>query len=435
MNVLRSSFSGSCANEYGVFLTPDVGVSPIIKTGTITPWHFKFDCSEMVQEIIDQEYGDIIKGYFIVRQKRIPEVITQGIRVKIDESAHVPTLPWTYNNSVDNVLESFVAMTEDGGVQKTTLIYSPESVSGEYIRPTNDYYVAYDVTLMTYSTPDDTGYAIGGFLTLGIGWLFFKLAVQTRTEHIYAIVRYNSDGEMVDVHMQESNQNSYECRNGGKYWFDYDKYHSGYEPSYSSNPWVTYQTSSGPGGQTTDYYYYTDGSEWRKLKAQALDDNGYIANMIRENFSRDTNGVDTAIENFESHLVNAVTSDSCSGVLSEEAILTPNIKNRLNGNSVSCDTLGYASMDNQGRTYISGRHQTLMAYNTNLQPANEVTQAVYINSNNSGKAIGDKIFATVVGSAYDASNVVEVSRSASVEERRRNVIRGKFTPYIGLTSG
>ena len=49
----------------------------------------------MIKEIIGVKkgYDSIIKGYFIVRQKRIPEVITQGLQVRLDTSAHVPVLP------------------------------------------------------------------------------------------------------------------------------------------------------------------------------------------------------------------------------------------------------------------------------------------------------------------------------------------------------
>ena len=61
-------------NEYGVFRLPmENSNTMIIKEQSVIPWHFNFNFSEVNDAIKnDSEYKNIIKGYFIVRQKRIP---------------------------------------------------------------------------------------------------------------------------------------------------------------------------------------------------------------------------------------------------------------------------------------------------------------------------------------------------------------------------
>ena len=40
-----------------------------------------------------QELKKYVKGYFFVRQERIPTILCQGITIGIDSNAHTPTLP------------------------------------------------------------------------------------------------------------------------------------------------------------------------------------------------------------------------------------------------------------------------------------------------------------------------------------------------------
>jgi hypothetical protein len=40
-----------------------------------------------------QELKKYVKGYFFVRQERIPTTLCQGITIGIDSVAHTPTIP------------------------------------------------------------------------------------------------------------------------------------------------------------------------------------------------------------------------------------------------------------------------------------------------------------------------------------------------------
>ena len=66
---------------------------------------FKFLFAEEVKEILNQ----YTKGYFFVRQKRIPTILCQGITIGLDEYSHLPMIPVSYSdNTFDFLTESFI---------------------------------------------------------------------------------------------------------------------------------------------------------------------------------------------------------------------------------------------------------------------------------------------------------------------------------------
>ena len=77
-------------NSFGVFKTPFV---PVIdyKNNKVTPLYFKFEFSpEVIKEL--KEYK--VKGYFIVRQKRIPTIVAQGLSIGVDNSSYIPMIKY-----------------------------------------------------------------------------------------------------------------------------------------------------------------------------------------------------------------------------------------------------------------------------------------------------------------------------------------------------
>lgn len=58
----------------------------------------------------------------------------------------------------------------------------------------------------------------------------------------------------------------------------------------------------------------------------------------------------------------------------------------------------------------------------------ESASAVYVNSNNIGKSVGDNVFATVIGNASSAADLITIAGG----DIRRNVVRGRFSPFIGI---
>ena len=89
MNYLeRDAFLGNRGwldNTFGVFKNPNID---IIYSDKVLPLYYSIDLSKISN--ILPEYG--VKGYFIVRQKRIPTSLCQGLSVGIDSYSYTPLL-------------------------------------------------------------------------------------------------------------------------------------------------------------------------------------------------------------------------------------------------------------------------------------------------------------------------------------------------------
>lgn len=88
------------ANTDGVFLTPKVDI--ISNSDTVRPLYFRFTLPNDVSLL---EQNGVI-GWFVVRQKRIPRTICQGLSIGIDEKSHLPMI-WNGN---DWMIESFLSL-------------------------------------------------------------------------------------------------------------------------------------------------------------------------------------------------------------------------------------------------------------------------------------------------------------------------------------
>ena len=81
-------------NSFGVFKTPFVPVinySELPENNKVTPLYFKFKFPpEVIKEL--KEYK--VKGYFIVRQKRIPTIVAQGLSIGVDNSSYIPMIKY-----------------------------------------------------------------------------------------------------------------------------------------------------------------------------------------------------------------------------------------------------------------------------------------------------------------------------------------------------
>ena len=80
-------------NDFGIFKTPDVD---ILGNGNVKPLCFQF---------LMPDLDGLAKGYFYVRQKRIPTTICQGLRIGVDKKSHLP-ITW---NGKRWITQSFLA--------------------------------------------------------------------------------------------------------------------------------------------------------------------------------------------------------------------------------------------------------------------------------------------------------------------------------------
>lgn len=110
------------ANDYGIFKTPNVGV---ITDNTIYPISFEFKLPDAQDS--EKEQLEKVIGWFVVRQKRIPRTICQGLSIGIDKDSHLPMI-W---NGHDWIIESFLSLNRDiltltsEEIQKVTQEYLP----------------------------------------------------------------------------------------------------------------------------------------------------------------------------------------------------------------------------------------------------------------------------------------------------------------------
>lgn len=110
-------------NDFGVFKTPNVSV---IGSNATNPLYFTFSLPS-----INNTLKSKLSGYFIVRQKRIPLTICQGLSIGVDSVSHTPV---TYNGNAW-ITESFIshsrkAQSEVQAFENPVLVYNDVSVNG-----------------------------------------------------------------------------------------------------------------------------------------------------------------------------------------------------------------------------------------------------------------------------------------------------------------
>lgn len=79
-------------NTLGVFKNPSLSNKRLVQDyeqKTVKPWYYKITFSKDVKEELSKLK---VKGAFIVRQKRIPTIIGQGLSIGVDSTSYIPTL-------------------------------------------------------------------------------------------------------------------------------------------------------------------------------------------------------------------------------------------------------------------------------------------------------------------------------------------------------
>lgn len=109
-------------NTFGVFKNPDAAIFDYTNS-KVQPLYYELSISNEIQELL-KEYK--VKGYFFVRQERIPTTLGQGFSVGIDRSSYVPML---YDGE-KYFSESFVS----NGSRLLTQTYEDRIVKTPYIQ-------------------------------------------------------------------------------------------------------------------------------------------------------------------------------------------------------------------------------------------------------------------------------------------------------------
>jgi len=109
-------------NEYGVFRTPKADI--ITNTNSIHPLYFNFS---LPNDISLLEENNIV-GWFVVRQKRIPRTICQGLSIGIDEKSNLPMV-WNGDNWM---IESFLSLDRSDKDRQQALLNEIKKLEGAY---------------------------------------------------------------------------------------------------------------------------------------------------------------------------------------------------------------------------------------------------------------------------------------------------------------
>lgn len=92
-------------NIMGVFKMPHNMQIWDHENSNVKPWGFQISFPDGLTKKL-RSMG--IKGFFIVRQKRIPTILCQGLSIGVDRAGHVPIIPIYKNSKWNYITESFI---------------------------------------------------------------------------------------------------------------------------------------------------------------------------------------------------------------------------------------------------------------------------------------------------------------------------------------
>lgn len=99
-------------NTFGLFKTPKETVNnTIINKSGIKPWYFKM---KIPTEILGPLKECGVKGFFFVRQKRIPTIFGQGVAFGVDKTSYAPMIPFGSGYELESFLNGSGNWDEQG---------------------------------------------------------------------------------------------------------------------------------------------------------------------------------------------------------------------------------------------------------------------------------------------------------------------------------
>lgn len=423
-------------NEYGIFIMPDFDSEnnkfSVIKSNEVNPifLNFKLNATMPSNKVI---------GWFVVRQKRIPNVICQGLSTKVDYKSHTPLVydgsTWITQSflSADRVFGKDVKLeynnsTYNGSEQPLTYPEWLDTVNSSTIINSSYYFVAYqkqEIILNDWRWDKidnkwnqfvifDTGneYSFKEYINQhGINRMYLtKFYMYKNGEKIY-IKRHKSWGtaRQIEIYYFSTNRN-----------IPNSIYFSGWEPIQSGNYEVSVSNDEKKDTAYEEYLKRFGGSLEKKIISEDIG----LLNGIKTNpFSSDAlYSLDPCVNNVVASVLNGSTFY---------------IKKQYDVKVEANDKNGY--------------YQYLP---TNVDTSVELEDqvSVFINSNTAVKVVDNVTFSTIAGDPSDASKfsyfttpymaaknmsaatAIDITNDDYKHASNINLIRGNFCPFIGLTS-
>lgn len=430
------SGDGSSKNDYGVFYTPRLDV---LKSRKPIYFEFSINSNEALFKL-DAQYKNKIKGWFIVRQKRIPTTICQGPNLKIDKRSH---LPLVYDGK-DWIIQSFISVNreriENGEVSKNGALL--EIFYNRSLKYERYNYAATEVAaghVSVESKIDQSEGFINGLTnyTSLAGHVAWPEHTPT-TDDIYIF------DEATLEKYKEVNSGELQIRVFRNLWEYSDDQFSPLEKYmyyfYDSDVYEgTNDEISGKLFDESKSYKVSTNTEivddW-KLNAGKTN---YAYRLIRENDSKYHSG---------------------SGILCLEPCVNPFIKSMLDGSEFEiCKEYDFSYDPNADITGLL-LNKAVGTWNSN--PDHHLFKTVYIADNTLLKLVDETAFSNVAGNLADASAYKYTSKALGIQSagvpgyyildsnveddvygtkdyvgfnstRNINLVRGLFTPYVGIT--
>ena len=380
-------------NLCGVFKTPHINV---LKSGEIRPLYFTFTLSNA---LVEKLAALNIIGYFIVRQKRLPITICQGLGIGVDKNAYIPMLQ---DENGKYVVESFI----------TSYSSAAESMQ-EYI---NRVYSGYpqeirDRILAAYANVEDA--------SISRQLVYNPLGIK--------------NGDVVEITIPKE---IYFYVYVSREWtspFTKATFYTvnliGPQSEYQlDHVWCNYKSTDKQSAINNCIRYYT-------ANQSTINPNGeYHFNRIER---------ETATYNFEQSQFTAKVNVSFNkdrridsaqslgqGLLSLEAILDPRIQSMLNGTKFKIEPENKCTIKEQWPLFMES------GYNTpNSTSKESEVKLVYIPSNTPLKYVDNVGFSTQAGDGIDVKGFSFLESDAIRDlETNDKIVRGHFTPFIGTIS-
>lgn len=419
----------------GVYKIPNM---QIIQEDGIYPIGIKFNLPEITESLINEN----VIGAFFVRQKRIPNTICQGLSGVVDNISHTPMIR---DNNANWITQSFLSSEDgrpwNGGItEKKSPTLKYENMSG-YSESGFEKWLATHTKrgiIDSYYCKSNSSFSLGGQpndIRLIISTINNKIGSDfTETDVLY------SDNETRDF---------FDTHNSGELKTIYVVIYKQYDKSDEFTGVYKFIVS------LNEYFYNTD---WERA-SNILGKDVYFSSTPNRNSNIIAVSKKDYIDSLEKRSTERIISNkenvngkytyySSDALFSLDPCLVSSVKDMLDGSNFYFKK--YLNIKDNKSTKL-GNVYSYNVSNYNSQTEGFTSRGVFVDSNTAIKVVDDKAFSTVAGDASDVSRYSPLSTAYAVgtdqsdiddptsevyvkATRNINLIRGNFTPFVGLTS-
>lgn len=442
---LDNTYSGNTSDlelcKSGVIIMPDESICPIFKSKSEEQNDVSAIGLSFTAPNFEKDNYNIL-GWFVVRQKRIPNVICQGLSAKVDRRSHTPTI---YDGS-NWISESFLSANRYETINSVQLRYDSAIYNamfegsdfeawmnqmGYALNNNNISLKKYTSTsVTTYSTSDKASQAVYARTTTNNNthyWMSDTYPFNTLLE-FQNYIRSNNITQLyltkyhlyIDGVIKKANKNN--------------KQHE-IEITYISH------------SADTPSYIYINPNVNHKANYYGINAGSYPVNDIEnphyaeyEEYRQKYGGsVKNKIIKEESNSNNLNDCFSSDALISLDPCVNPIVRSMLNGSEFYIKK----SYDVSVHGYDSSAYYQYYSNFVSETEESSLTKAVFTDTNTAIKVVDNAAFSTVAGDVTDASKFSYfttpcfVNRNTNTSYKQSNninLLRGYFSPYIGILS-